>query len=122
VFPNGTESGLTTFVFLVFSLLGCYLIYSWIQERHSYDEEKIAYMKFTGERVDLYWRDIHALKYTPSLQWFVFTDVRGKKYYFAAMLKGIRPFAELSLRKLDGENIDSFAVMILRKIADGEVV
>jgi hypothetical protein len=122
IFPNDTATIGTTITFLGFSLLGLLLIYAFLIEKHSYDDMKIVYTKFNGKKTEIHWSNICNVKYQASMQWFVLESNDGKKSYYVTMLKGIKPFLEMLIKKLDSQKIDSNTFLVISKIQNGEVI
>jgi hypothetical protein len=122
IFPNGTESLVTTVLFLCFAFLGIILIYAYYIEKFTYDSTEIRYRKFTGKKVSIKWKDVVAIEYKASMQWIKIRDDKGGCGYFSTMLKGLRQFSEMILDNVNHKNIDAKTLAILDRIKRGEIV
>ena len=122
LFPNGTESAVTTILFSTFALLGLFLVYMYFIEKYTYDEYAIIYRKINLKKISMEWNSIVNIKYSPAMQWFVIKCADGKKGYFSVMLKGMKPFAERILQKVSAEKTDSKTLEMLNSLKNGNVV
>ena len=122
LFPNGTESAATTILFSVFALLGIFLVYMYFVENYTYDENAIIYRKINFKKITIKWNSIVNIKYSPSMQWFIIKCGDSTKGYFSVMLKGMKPFAETILQKVDAGKTDSKTRETLISLKNGSVV
>ena len=122
LFPNGTESAVTTILFSAFALLGLFLAYMYFVEKYTYDEYAIIYRKINLKQITIEWNSIVNIKYSSAMQWFVIQCVDGKKGYFSVMLKGMKPFAELILQKVSAEKTDFKTLEMLNSLKNGNVI
>ena len=122
LFPNGTESAATTILFSAFALLGLFLVYMYFIEKYTYDEYAIIYRKINLKKISMEWNSIVNIKYSPAMQWFVIKCADGKKGYFSVMLKGMKPFAEIILQKIDAGKTDSKTRETLISLKSGSIV
>jgi len=122
LFPNGTESVATTAIFIGFSLLGLFLVYVYFVEKYTYDENEIIYRKMTFRKIKIEWKSVESVKYSTGMQWFVIKRDDGKKAYFAVMLKGMKPFSEMILKKVSHEKMNYKTLETLESIMNGNVV
>lgn len=122
LFPNDTVTIWSTLVFCAFASLGAYMLYAFAVERHSYDDEKLVYVRFSGAKRELRWDDVRSVRYTPSMQWFVLEDGAGKRYYLATILRGMKPFCALLKARVEPGRIHYLAHEALDKLAAGQVV
>ena len=100
IFPNGTESALTTTLFITFSILGLLLVYMYFVEKYTYDENEIIYRKIT----------------------FRIKCNNGEKGYFHVMLKGFKPFSKMILQKVPHNKMNHKTLETLDLISNGNVV
>ena len=122
LFPNGTESAVTTILFSTFALLGLFLVYMYFIEKYTYDEYAIIYRKINLKKISMEWNSIVNIKYSSAMQWFVIKCADDKKGYFSVMLKGMKPFAERILERVSAEKTDSKTLEMLNSLKNGNVV
>ncbi|MGP1603793.1 MAG: hypothetical protein ACTTGZ_05120 [Treponema sp.] len=122
IFPNGTESALTTVLFITFSILGLLLVYMYFVEKYTYDENEIIYRKITFRKTKIEWKSIDSVNYSAGMQWFVIKCNNGEKGYFHVMLKGFKPFSKMILQNIPHNKMNHKTLETLDLISNGNVV
>ena len=119
---NGTDPIWIPLAFMLFAFLGLYLVYSYIIEKFTFDDNGVDYRKFTAKKIRLEWNNIESIKYSALMTWFIIKDGDGNKAYFSIMLKGMKPFAIKIINKVNKEKIYPKALKILNDLKDGKSV
>ena len=97
-------------------------MYVYFVEKYTYDENEIIYRKMTFRKMKIEWKSVESVKYSTGMQWFVIKCDDGKKAYFAVMLKGMKPFSEMILKKVSHEKMNYKTIETLESIMNGNVV
>lgn len=122
IFSNGTESALTTTLFITFSILGLLLVYMYFVEKYTYDENEIIYRKITFRKMKIEWKSIDNVSYSAGMQWFAIKCSNGERGYFSVMLKGFKPFSKMILQKVPHNKMNHKTLETLDLISNGNVV
>ena len=107
-------------LFLLFALMGCYLIYSQFAERYEVRPDGLVYRTLLrGDRLAR-WGEIREVRYGWLGKWFVLRLRDGTVLRLSVLLVGLPTFADALLRNVDPGVIAEDSVDILRHTALGD--
>lgn len=117
---NPTFTLWVAILFLLFDVLGLYLIISYFLACHSFDEKGFHYRTTFGKIIFVYWHDLQDIDYSGSLQMFILTDKLGRKFYISTAVTGLRSFAQLLVKNaINIQDKDTHLILgLMRNIAD----
>jgi hypothetical protein len=89
--------------------------------RHKVSDEGMTYRKIIGTAKHLYWSELRAVRYAPTLKWFRLETQSGDVARISVMLMGLPEFARLLLTHAPKEAIDEEALRVLQATANDQM-
>lgn len=116
---NSTTTIWTTLCFVFFGLMSLPMIADYLFARHQVSDTGIEYGRMFGQRGKLLWSDVHAVKFSDVMKWFVLEQRTGSPVRISAMLMGLPEFAKVLLSHVPPQVIDNRTRALLEETRAG---
>ena len=117
--PAKTGGPLVASVFVAFAALGTYLVAECLATRHAVRPDGLEYRTLLARRGFARWDEIEAVRYSPSMKWFVVGLRRGRSVRFSALLIGLPEFAQALRARVPPDVIAPETAALLDETAAG---
>lgn len=104
-----------------FALLGLLLVAEYVFARHTVFDEGMHCSGLLTCRRTLRWHDIVQVRYSPRAKWFRLLTRNGEGVRIAAELRGLPPFAEMLLARVEPQAFDEPTRALLEETAAGRL-
>ena len=119
-FAAPTGGPLVAALFTGFSLLGCYLVYSYFVDRYELGPDGLSYHAPLRGPGHAPWSDITAFRYRESWKWFVVRLRDGRTLRLSVMLIGLPELAEALIENVPEALMEAGTREVLRSTAVGQ--
>lgn len=109
LFPNETTTWKSTTVFILFSLLGVYIILDFLRSKFTVTSSAIEYRNLFFKTSELRWDEIEKVDFSRINSWFILKTRDNKRIRVSLMLKGMGEFRILLSEKINESKISNVA-------------